>query len=141
REKAPPFSIEKVSETETYPLYNAGNARSELKFPPNSMVFLRHKDGVYPPQEFPEPTSLVVLNNELVIKHGRNANEVVLEGEWRYSQDTINEQLKNGDYYIVKSLKFRPRRVFENKNAVKKMHNLLSRSHYDMATYEDATSE
>ena len=141
REKAPAFSIEKVSESETYPLYNAGNSRGELKFPPNSMLFLKHSDGIYNQQEFREATSLVVLKSKLEIKDGKNINEVILEGEWRYGQNAIYEQISNGDYYVVKTLKFRPRRVFENKDSMKKMHNLLSRSHYEMATYEDATSE
>jgi adenine-specific DNA-methyltransferase len=141
KSKAPAFSIEKVSDSETYPLYNAGNSRGELKFPPNSMMFLKHDDGIYEPREFREATSLVVLKNKLEVKNGRNANEVILEGEWRYGQNAILEQFSNGDYFVVKTLKFRPRRVFENKDEIKKMHNLLSRSHYEMATYEDATSE
>jgi adenine-specific DNA-methyltransferase len=141
RDKAPAFSIEKVSDSETYPLYNAGNSRGELRFPPKSMIFLKHEDGIYEPQEFVEATSKVVLKNQLEVRDGKNLNEVVLEGEWRYGQNAINEQISNGDYYVVKTLKFRPRRVFENKDEIKKMHNLLSRSHYEMATYEDATAE
>lgn len=141
RDKAPAFSIEKVSDSETYPLYNAGNSRGELIFPPQSMLFLKHKDGIYEPQEFEEATSKVVLKTQLHIENNRNINEVILEGEWRYGQNAIYDQIANGDYYVVKTLKFRPRRVFENKDEIKKMHNLLSRSHYEMATYEDATSE
>jgi adenine-specific DNA-methyltransferase len=141
REKAPAFSIEKVSEDETYPLYNAGNTKGVLHFPPGTVRFLKHEDGIYQPNEFREATSLVVLTNELTIEGGINSSEMIIEGEWRYSQETVNQQIADGDYYVVKTKKFRPRRVFQNKDAAKKMHNLLSRSHYDMATYEDAASE
>lgn len=141
RDKVAPFAIGTTSETETYPLYNAGNSRGVLTFPPGSVHFLAHKDGEYAPQEFREDTSNVVLKNTLNIKEGVNQNTISLEGEWRYGQSSIDEQIANGDYYIIKSLKFRPRRVFERSNVAKKMHNLLSRAHYDMATYEDAAKE
>ncbi len=141
RENVQPFAVGTTSETETYPLYNAGNSRGILRFPPKSVHFLVHKDGQYEPQEFKEETSNVILTTPLIIKDGLNENWFELEGEWRYGQSSIDEQIANGDYYIVKSLKFRPRRVFERSNVAKKMHNLLSRAHYNMQTYEDAAKE
>lgn len=138
---APAFTAGNVSADETYPLYNAGNARSILVFPVGTVTFLRHKDGVYEPQDFPEKTSLVKLKQVLEIKSGKNANELMIEGEWRYGQKSINDQVNSGDYYVVKTLKFRPRRVFSNNDKVKKIHNLFSRAHFGMSTYEDATTE
>ncbi|WP_256856250.1 site-specific DNA-methyltransferase, partial [Rodentibacter genomosp. 2] len=129
------------SDDETYPLYNAGNSREKLIFPPKTLNFQKHKDGVYPPAQFTKKTSIVSLLSELIIENQWNKNEVILEGEWRYSQKSINEQLENGDFYIVKSLDFRPRRVFERAADKKKIHNLVSRVHYDMATNEDSANE
>jgi adenine-specific DNA-methyltransferase len=142
REFSPPFISGKTNEEETYPLYNAGNSRGILVFRPGSLVFLKHSDGVYQPQEFKEDTSRVCLLDELIIEDGKNKNTISLEGEWRYGQSSLNDQLESGEHYIVKTLKFRPRRVLlSGKDKAKKMHNLLSRAHFDMETYEDSTSE
>ncbi|MFI3323068.1 MAG: site-specific DNA-methyltransferase [Rikenellaceae bacterium] len=135
------FAIGKISETETYPLYNAGNARKDIILPPKSVFFPKYKSKSFVPQEYKEETSNVVLKSAFEVIDHWNAADIIIEGEWRYGQSSIIEQIKNGDYYIIKSDKFRPRRVFEKKDVAKKMHNLLSRAHYNMATYEDATSE
>jgi len=129
-----------TTEGETYPLYNAGNKLSVLVFPPGRLQFKKHKDGYYAPSEHKKETSCVKLISSLTIKNAFNINHVELEGEWRYNQKAIDEQFKRGEHYIVKSLDFRPRRiVLESKK--KKIHNLLSRAHYDMATNEDAAKE
>ena len=130
-----------TSGDETYPLYNAGNAREQLLFPPHSLKFIKHQDGLYQPTIFAKKTSTVKLVSELIIENQWNKNNVIIEGEWRYSQKSINEQLQNGDYYVVKSQDFRPRRVFERDAQKKKIHNLISRAHYDMATNEDSAAE
>lgn len=130
-----------TSGDETYPLYNAGNSREILVFPPRSIKFKKHSDGLYKPTIFSKKTSSITLISELIIEDQWNKNTVEIEGEWRYSQKSIDEQLKNGDYYIIKSLDFRPRRVFERSAEKKKIHNLISRAHYDMATNEDSASE
>lgn len=138
---APAFVSGKVSGDETYPLYNAGNSRGVLSFKPGSLKFLKHRDAIYKQQEFREDTSVVKLLDDLIVENGSNKNEIRLEGEWRYGQATLNEQLNNGEYYIVKTLKFRPRRVFSGNDKEKKIHNLLDRAHFDMATYEDSAQE
>lgn len=135
-----PFSIETTSEDETYPLYNSGNSRSTLVFPPHSLYFPKLNTGVVKAQTFEEKTSLVKLLDDCCVEQYWNTNTLRIEGEWRYSQNSINEQLQNGEHYIIKSKKFRPRRVHCSSKA-KTMHNLLSRAHMDMATYEDATEE
>ncbi|MFH1471683.1 MAG: site-specific DNA-methyltransferase [Nanoarchaeota archaeon] len=139
---APAFVSGKTSEEETYPLYNAGNSRGVLAFSPGSLLFLKHKDGIYEPREFKEDTSNVVLLDKLVVENGKNKNLICLEGEWRYGQKAIDEQIKSGEYFVVKTLKFRPRRVLLSQvGKAKKMHNLLSRAHYEMDTYEDSAAE
>ena len=136
-----PFTFGLVSENETWPLYNPGNKRAILEFAPNTVQFLKLKDGDYGIKEYAEKTSVIKLIQPLKIANGWNANTLCIEGEWRYSQKTINEQLKMGENYIVKSEKFRPRRVLKFNVKDKKIHNLLSRTHYNMATNEDAATE
>ena len=131
----------KTSGEESYPLYNAGNPKKALIFPPKSIKFMKHADGLYPKANFKKATSVVSLLTELEIKDGWNVNEVILDGEWRYGQDSINSQLANGDFYVVKSLDFRPRRIFQRAEKGKKIHNLISRAHYEMSTNEDSAQE
>jgi len=46
------LTYSETSGDETYPLYNAGNNRSVLVFPPHSIFFLKHADGHYPPKKY-----------------------------------------------------------------------------------------
>ena len=135
-----PLFLSNTDEGETYPLYNAGNKRTKLTFPPGRLQFMKHEDGTYPPCEYTKKTSSVVLLSELTIKNGFNSNEVIIEGEWRYKQSAIYEQFNKGEYYVIKSMDFRPRRVVLEQKP-KKIHNLISRAHYEMATNEDAAKE
>jgi adenine-specific DNA-methyltransferase len=138
---APELTVGETSEDETYPLYNAGNARGVLRFRPGAMRFAKTTDGLVARQDFRESTSLVRLLEDFSIAGGTNATDVVIEGEWRYSQDSIDEQLAAGETYIVKSGKFRPRRVRSAGGKGKKIHNLLSKDSFDVGTYEDSAAE
>ena len=136
-----PFIFGQVSENETYPLYNAGNRKCVLVFRPQSVQFNTFKDGHYEIKEYANRTSVVKLVEPLVISDGWNANNLVIEGEWRYSQKTVDEHLDEGEHYVVKSNSFRLRRVVSANTKGKKIHNMLSRAHYNMATNEDAAKE
>ena len=74
-----PFSIETTSGDETYPLYNGGNSRGVLVFPPHSLYFPKSNVGVIKAQVFEEETSLVTLLNDCDIKQHWNTNEVQIE--------------------------------------------------------------
>ena len=141
KEMCPSLTFGLISENETYPLYNPGNKRKVLKFPPRTVEFWKLEDGDYAEREYAEKTSVVKLIAPLKIINGRNENELQIEGAWRYSQQAIDAQLKSGEYYVVKSKKFRPRRMVSGNIKGKKVHNLLSKSHYDMSTNEYAANE
>jgi adenine-specific DNA-methyltransferase len=141
RAMSPPFTVGNVSEGESYPFYNAGNPRGDLLFPAGSVTFLNIPDGLVPAQDMSKPTSRVVLKHDVVIKDGKNQNAFVLEGEWRYSQQKLNEFAAAGETIVIRRLPFRPRWVNSDLGRAKKMHNLLSRAHYDIPTYEDSASE
>jgi adenine-specific DNA-methyltransferase len=76
----------------------------------------------------------------VTIRNGVNENEFSLEGEWRYSQSTINEIINSGEQIVISKVPFRPNHVKDG-GKPKKMKNLLSVAHYNMATNEDATAE
>jgi adenine-specific DNA-methyltransferase len=80
------------------------------------------------------------LLDKVIIKNGVNEKEFRLEGEWRYSQNKLNDIIKNGESIIISKIPFRPNHIKAG-GEPKKMKNLLSIAHYNMATYEDATEE
>lgn len=81
------------------------------------------------------------LIESVTIKNGFNYNELVLEGEWRYSQAKINEIISAGEEEIyISKIPFRPNHIKKG-GEIKKMKNCLSPNHYEMETNEDATTQ
>lgn len=132
-----PFSVEETIDGKKTPINNAGNAKSVLTFPAGSVHF-NMDDQTVLPQDMSEGNILTKLLEKVVIKNGVNKNDLILEGEWRYSQSTIDEIVRNGDEIRISKIPFRPNRIKRGEE-IKKMKNVLSPTHYQMSTNEDAT--
>ena len=91
------------------PLLNSGNKSIILKFPSDTIKF-KIKDGLYKKGKYDK----VELLNDINVKDGTNYQEVALKGEFKWTQDTLNEELKKGTYFLIKSEKFsiRFQRIF-----------------------------
>ncbi len=133
------MSVDTTEAGKKYPLNNAGNSIATLTFPPNSVHF-NMSDGVVERQDMSEGNIITELLTDLIIKNGFNANEFKLRGEWRYSQEKVNEIIGNGETLIISKIPFRPNHVKAG-GEIKKMHNLLSIANYSIGTNEDATAE
>ena len=133
------LSVDITEEGKKYPLNNAGNSISVLTFPPHSVMF-NINDGMVEKQNMSEGNIITELLNDLIIKNGLNENEFKLKGEWRYSQQRVNEIISNGETLIISKIPFRPNHIKKG-GEIKKMHNLLTIAHYNIGTNEDATSE
>lgn len=133
------LSVDTTEEGKKYPLNNAGNSISVLTFPPRSVMF-NINDGMVEKQNMSEGNIITELLNDLIIKNGLNENEFKLKGEWRYSQQRVNEIISNGETLIISKIPFRPNHIKKG-GEIKKMHNLLTIAHYNIGTNEDATSE
>ncbi|WP_034257715.1 site-specific DNA-methyltransferase [Altibacter lentus] len=134
-----PFSIEKTTEGKKYPFNNAGNSLEELTFPPKTVEF-SIEDCTIKPQDMSEGKIITELLNELIIKDGLNENEFRLKGEWRYSQKTLDEIIKNKEKISISKIPFRPNHIKVG-GEIKKMKNSFSPTHYEMETNEDATKQ
>lgn len=132
------FSVEKTTEGKKYPFNNAGNGMAKLVFPAGYVKF-QMDDGIVKAQDMSEGNIKTRLLNDLVIKDGYNENEFILEGEWRYSQERLNEIVKNNEEIVISKIPFRPNHVKPG-GEVKKMKNFLSPSSYKCETNEDASS-
>lgn len=134
-----PFSIESTTVGKKYPFNNAGNSFSELVFPKKS-VKINLPDSTIEPQDMSEGNIKTILKTELIIENGYNKNEFILKGEFRYSQVTLDEIIKNNEDIVISKIPFRPNHVKKG-GEVKKMKNMFSPNHYDMETNEDATAQ
>ncbi len=134
-----PFSIETTTEGKKYPLNNAGNSINKLIFPAKTIKF-NMEDCIIKPQDMSEGNIITKLLTELVVKNNLNDNEFVLEGEWRYSQNKVNDIINNNETIVISKIPFRPNHI-KSGGEIKKMKNNFSPTHYKMETNEDATEQ
>lgn len=112
-------------EEETYPCINAVNKRELRTIPAGIESKYRDKDFFMPKgSEISNTTMSIVLHSDLVIKNGVLAEELTLEGNWRYSQAAMKEYALKKELYITRDLYLR-RIVRETR--YKTMKDLLSR--------------
>jgi adenine-specific DNA-methyltransferase len=83
------------------PLLNSGNALVELTFPKSSLLF-KLKDGNYQAGQYDR----VVLVNDIIIKNGCANSDIILKGEFKWTQETLNSEITNGTSFVIKSDKF-----------------------------------
>ena len=133
------FSVDVTTEGKKYPFNNAGNTLGDLTFKAGSVKFSM-SDQVVHPQDMSEGNIITELITELIIEKGVNKNDFTLRGEWRYSQDKLNEIIANHEGITISKIPFRPNHIKQG-GEIKKMHNLLSLAHYPVGTNEDATAE
>lgn len=122
-----------------HPLNHAGNGVRTLSFPAGAVRFGCGDQSVAP-GDMSTGNVIARLLDAVTIRRGTNVGPFRLEGEWRYSQARLDLALDGGDEVVIERLPFRPNHV-KRGGAPRKMKNLLSVAHYDMATYEDAARE
>ena len=111
--------------TETYPCINAVNKRELRTIPAGIESKYKEKNFFMAKgSEISDTTMSIVLHSDLIIKEGRLAETLVLEGNWRYSQSAMTEYASKGEIYITRDLYLR-RIVTDVRN--KTMKDLLPR--------------
>lgn len=134
------LSVDRTEEGKKYPINNAGNALAKLTFQAHKVRF-NMDDCLVTAQDMSEGNIKTTLMNDFHISNGYNEEPFTLLGEWRYSQETLDEIIKNGDEIVISKIPFRPNHIKKG-GELKKMHNLLTLSLYpQVGTNEDATSE
>ena len=111
--------------TETYPCINAVNKRELRTIPAGIESKYKEKDFFMPKgSEISDTTMSIVLHSDLVIKDGVLAETLILEGNWRYSQEAMAEYAEKRELYITRDLYLR--RIV-NDTRYKTMKDLLPR--------------
>lgn len=134
-----PLSVEVTEVGKKYPLNNAGNSLGKLIFPAKYVEF-NMPDGHIIAQDMSEGNIKTRLLNDFDIEGGVNKQAFTLIGEWRYSQEKLDEIVKAGESIVISKIPFRPNHIKKG-GEIKKMHNLLSIANYKIGTNEDATAE
>lgn len=92
------------------PLLNTGNPPKTLLFPAGSIHFIFITEGIVEAGI----KDKVELLDELHVKNGLNENAVRFVGEFKWEQNTLNEEVANGTYFVIKTAKYSIR--FQRKN-------------------------
>lgn len=95
-------------EEETYPCVNATNVRDIRIIPAGIKSKYREKNFTMKKGEIISDTTMdLVLHSDLIIKDGVLAKDLVIEGNWRYGQDNMQEYAHNNELYITRDLYLR----------------------------------
>lgn len=96
------------SEEETYPCVNASNGRDIRTIPAGILSKYREENFTMKKGDIISDTTMtLVLHSDLVIKDGKLAQDLLIEGNWRYGQDAMTDYAKNGELYITRDLYLR----------------------------------
>ncbi len=102
--------VESIKEEhEDAPLYNASNPVNTLTIPAKKAVF-NIPDGEYT-QTTDEKYKLI---QKVIVKNGKNKNEIILRFRSRWSQRRVDEELQKGTTFWVKSQNFAIRAIYGN---------------------------
>lgn len=108
--------IEKIqTEFEDAPLYNASNNKYILTFPKNSCIF-KIDDGIYSVSDEKDKYELL---DSVRVQNATNVNEFRISFKSRWSDKTLQNEIKNGGKILIKSKKFAPRIIYaDNKECI-----------------------
>lgn len=93
---------------ETYPCVNASNKREIRIIPKGIISKFKEKDYILNKGSIiSSGTMNLILHSDLIIKDGKLDNELVIEGNWRYSQEAMYEYAINRELYLTQDLYIR----------------------------------
>ena len=109
------------------PLLNSGNADRELLFPKDKVYFNKKKfpNGVYPISK-PDRVSLL---DEITIEKGFSTSDFRLKGEFKWTQDFLDQEVKKGTKFIIKSEKLAIRFI-RDEEGYKRPTNFIKEKYY-----------
>ena len=98
------------NELEDAPLYNSSNPERKLRFKAGSVKFYI-EDGYYNNTE----NSKYILINGVTVKKGINENDLLIKFKSKWSQKRIDEEIKKGTTFWIKSKNFAIRAIYHDK--------------------------
>ncbi len=114
------------------PLLNGGNPIKEVTFKKGTVKF-SIPDGIYENDE----TLKIELLDKVIVKNGLNENDFRARGTWKWQQSTIDTEVENGTYFLVKSKIFSIRYQRKDITKLKVPQNYLNKE-LNIGTNEEA---
>jgi adenine-specific DNA-methyltransferase len=90
-------------EVETYPCINASNKREVIRIPAG--IQSKYKEATFCLEkgtEISDTTMTLLLHSDMKVINNVLAEDLVIEGNWRYSQEAMREFAENGELYITR---------------------------------------
>ncbi len=116
------------------PLLNSGNPLNILEFPKGAVHF-NLPDGNY---SFKDTYKIKLLDTVNVVNN-KNSNYFRAEGNFKWSQINLNEEVNNGTYFLIKSKQFSIR--YQKSTKATKVPSNIIDENVNVGTNEDAQKE
>ncbi len=108
------FNGDMAEEGQDFPILNEVNAKRTLQFPPNSIYF-KTFNGVIKPTKF----NKMELIDDLRIVNKTNSNMVRINAKFKWTQDKLDDEIKEGTTFVIKSDEFSMRYIRKGDREVK----------------------
>ncbi|MFA4811739.1 DNA methyltransferase [Helicobacter pylori] len=108
------FNGDMAEEGQDFPILNEVNVKRTLQFPPNSIYFKTFK-GVIKPTKF----NKMELIDNLRIVNKTNSSMVRINAKFKWTQDKLDDEIKEGTTFVIKSDEFSMRYIRKGDREVK----------------------
>ncbi|WRF52160.1 site-specific DNA-methyltransferase [Helicobacter pylori] len=108
------FNGDMAEEGQDFPILNEVNVKRTLQFPPNSIYFKTFK-GVIKPTKF----NKMELIDDLRIVNKTNSNMVRINAKFKWTQNKLDDEIKEGTTFVIKSDEFSMRYIRKGDREVK----------------------
>ncbi|WRA30395.1 site-specific DNA-methyltransferase [Helicobacter pylori] len=108
------FNGDMAEEGQDFPILNEVNVKRTLQFPPNSIYFKTFK-GVIKPKKF----NKMELIDDLRIVNKTNSNMVRINAKFKWTQNKLDDEIKEGTTFVIKSDEFSMRYIRKGDREVK----------------------
>ncbi|GAA8112684.1 hypothetical protein HpNP41_13720 [Helicobacter pylori] len=108
------FNGDMAEEGQDFPILNEVNVKRTLQFPPNSIYFKTFK-GVIKPTKF----NKMELIDDLRIVNKTNSNMVRINAKFKWTQDKLDDEIREGTTFVIKSDEFSMRYIRKGDREVK----------------------
>ena len=119
------------------PLLNESNSVRQLKFPKDTFRRVNLKDGIYKPRNY----GRIRLIEEVRVKNGQLLSDLLVEGRFKWIQETVLSEIETGTVFHIKSDQFSIRYEREGRQRVKVPSNMITQNECQVGTNEEANKE
>ena len=119
------------------PLLNEDNNVRQVEFPTEAFSTVNLEDGIYQPKNY----GRIRLVRQVEVRNGRFLSNLIMEGRFKWTQETVTREVELETRFLIKSTKFSIRYERKNNQRTKVPSNLITKTECQVGTNEDANKE